>query len=120
MGPTQVLRGSHRGLAAWARRWADAEARGPAQRGGALVSSLMAGAGADGASAVPAGSLLVFNSRVFHRTDPAGNRAAGPRDIITNTYALPAVGKTQLLQPAPPGPGGKSTAGRLVQTLGKL
>jgi hypothetical protein len=47
-------------------------------------------------------SLLIFNHKTWHRGTPAGNRADGPRDIITNAYARPAIMKTQLLEPASP------------------
>ena len=47
--------------------------------------------------AMPAGSLLLFNHRTFHRGAP--NNTALPRDLITNAYARRAVEKVQLTTP---------------------
>ena len=44
--------------------------------------------------AIPAGSLLLFNHRTWHRG--AMNQTDRPRDLITNAYARPEVHKTQL------------------------
>lgn len=44
---------------------------------------------------VPAGSLLLFNHRTWHRGAP--NTTPTPRDLITNAYARPEVGKVQIL-----------------------
>lgn len=44
---------------------------------------------------VPAGSLLLFNHRTWHRGAP--NTTSTPRDLITNAYARPEVDKVQIL-----------------------
>ena len=85
MGPAQLVAGSHTGL----RQWTDAEADASNE----LVASLALDGVHTGGSVIPAGSLLIFNTRACHRTTPAGNRTSTPRDIVTNAYALPCVEK---------------------------
>lgn len=55
---------------------------------------------ADG-GCIPAGSLLIFNHKTWHRGTPAGNVTGTPRDIVTNAYSRPdcVQWKPQLLQP---------------------
>eukprot|EP01052_Picozoa_sp_SAG31_P032829 SAG31_NODE_3642_length_4032_cov_1.536232_1_plen_294_part_00 len=90
MGPTQLLKGSHRQF----KQFTNEEAAGSPR----LVEL------AESARPVAAGSLLIFNHKTWHRTDPQGNRAEEPRDIVTNAYALPLLPKAQLLQPSDGGP----------------
>jgi ectoine hydroxylase-related dioxygenase (phytanoyl-CoA dioxygenase family) len=80
MGPTQLVIGSH---VEYERAYKDEEADG------LLASGRLFN------RAVPAGSLLLFNNRTWHRGRP--NQTDLPRDLITNVYALPAVEKVQLL-----------------------
>ena len=44
--------------------------------------------------AIPAGSLLLFNHRCWHRG--AENHTDNPRDLITTAYALPMIEKSHL------------------------
>ena len=78
MGPTEVIRGSHLGLQQWTNELAEASPK-------LLPSPALDGYYRAG-STIPAGSLLIFNTRCFHRTAPRGNRCDVPRDIVTNTY----------------------------------
>ncbi|MBI2193942.1 MAG: phytanoyl-CoA dioxygenase family protein [Planctomycetes bacterium] len=80
MGPTELIPGSHRG----GRKYDDEEA-------GPLVLR----------REIPAGSLLIFNHRTWHRG--ARNETDTPRDLVTNAYARPEVGKVQLMSPKPGG-----------------
>ena len=78
MGPTEVIRGSHSGLQQWTDDAADVSPN--------LLPSPALDGYYEAGSAIPAGSLLMFNTRCFHRTAPAGNRCKVPRDIVTNAY----------------------------------
>jgi hypothetical protein len=50
---------------------------------------------------MPAGSLLLFNHRTWHRGAP--NQTSTPRDLITNAYARREIEKTQLMTACPDG-----------------
>jgi ectoine hydroxylase-related dioxygenase (phytanoyl-CoA dioxygenase family) len=78
MGPTELIRGSHLQL----KHWTDEVA---AASPNLLLSPALDGY-YRGGSTIPAGSLLIFNTRCFHRTAPRGNRCDIPRDIVTNAY----------------------------------
>jgi len=106
MGPTEVIRGSHLGLKMWTDDEADASPK--------LLPSPALDGHHTGGSTIPAGSLLIFNTRSFHRTAPGGNRCDVPRDIVTNAYALPCIQKVQLLHPA-----AQQAAGDTAITNGK-
>lgn len=73
MGPTELIAGSHRS----SQQHSDEEASGVVFR-----------------RDIPAGSLLVFNHRTWHRG--ARNGTGTPRDLITNAYARSEVDKVQL------------------------
>jgi ectoine hydroxylase-related dioxygenase (phytanoyl-CoA dioxygenase family) len=74
MGPTQFVPGSQRS----ARRYTEAE----------LTDEML------WRRPVPAGSLLLFNHRTWHRGRL--NQTDTPRDLITNAYARPEIDKVQL------------------------
>ncbi len=80
MGPTQLVPGSH---VEYEKAYSEEDVPG-------LVA-----AGRFFNQAVPAGSLLIFNNRTWHRGRANGTDRA--RDLITNVYALPAVEKVQIL-----------------------
>lgn len=75
MGPTETIRGSFVS--------GDDYREGPSDE--TLLSS----------RAYPAGSLLIFSHRTWHRGQP--NTTDRPRDLITNAYARREVDKVQLL-----------------------
>jgi hypothetical protein len=77
MGPTEWIPRSHTGTDAFTDD--------------ALAPSLLR------RQSIPAGSLLLFNHRTWHRG--ALNATARPRDLITNAYARPEIGKVQLTTP---------------------
>jgi hypothetical protein len=104
MGPTEVIRGSHLGLQQWTNEQADAAPK--LLRSPALDGYYRAG------STIPAGSLLIFNTRCFHRTALRGNRCDVPRDIVTNTYV-----RLQLSNCKPIGPCRTAERVRSAQAL---
>ena len=81
MGPTELLPGSHRS----GRVAGDPE---PAPE------TLWR-------RAIPAGSLLLFNHRTWHRG--ALNQTDTPRDLVTNAYGRPETGKVQVPTKLPDG-----------------
>lgn len=74
MGPTEFVPGSHTA----GKRYTDSE----------LTPDRL------WRRAIPAGSLILFNHRTWHRG--ARNATGTPRDLITNAYARPEVEKVQL------------------------
>jgi hypothetical protein len=88
MGPTQLLRGSHLSPSTRTKEEALNEEQDLLSSPALSVASTV----------VPRGSLLIFNHRLFHRTDPQGNRCTLPRDIITNAYSQHWIRKTQLVE----------------------
>jgi len=75
MGPTQLIPGSHQ--------------RNEPHRDGPETDALVWKQG------VPAGSLLIFNHRTWHRGAP--NQTGTPRDLITNAYARREITKCQIM-----------------------
>ncbi|MCX5662703.1 MAG: phytanoyl-CoA dioxygenase family protein [Planctomycetota bacterium] len=82
MGPTEFIPGSH--------------IQGDRRYGN---DDFPAGRSSDGLLRrdVPAGSLILFNHRTWHRGGP--NTTEQPRDLVTNAYARPEVEKVQILTP---------------------
>jgi hypothetical protein len=80
MGPTQLVLGSH---VEFEKTYGEEDVAGLEAKGRLYQE------------AMPAGSLLIFNNRTWHRGRP--NETEQARDLITNVYALPAVEKVQLL-----------------------